>query len=175
LTVAIRSIFPEAPSSEEVMRHLLIPVALLAAAAVGCMGDDEAAPTVTEQAAAVTAERLAQAVTPQGLRAHLEALQRIADEHDGNRSSGTPGYDASVEYVVATLREAGYEPSVQPVRYTDSREVAPAELAQISPDRRRYVEGDDFVPLRYSGSGEADALLQPVDPDSETSGCEASD
>jgi Zn-dependent M28 family amino/carboxypeptidase len=172
----MRSIFPEAPSSEEVMRRLLLLVGLLAVAIVGCMGDEEAAPTATEQTeTAVTAERLTDAVTREGLRTHLEALQRIADEHDGNRSSGTPGYDASVEYVVATLQEAGYEPSVQPVRYIDSREVAPAELAQIAPDATTYAEGDDFVPLRYSGSGEADALLQPVDPDSETSGCDPSD
>ena len=39
---------------------------------------------------AVTPKRLTHAVTAEGLRAHLEALQRIADEHDGNRSSGTP-------------------------------------------------------------------------------------
>src|SRR5687767_4221678 len=112
LTVVMRSIFPEEPSSEEVMRRLLLLVGLLVAATVGCMGDEEAAPTATEQTeTAVTAERLTDAVTREGLRAHLEALQRIADEHDGNRSSGTPGYDASVEYVVATLQEAGYEPS----------------------------------------------------------------
>jgi Zn-dependent M28 family amino/carboxypeptidase len=157
------------------VRRLRFLVGLLAVAAAGCMGSDEAAPTATEPATTVTAERLTDAVTAEGLRAHLKALQRIADEHDGNRSSGTPGYDASVEYVVATLREAGYEPSLQPVRYTDSREVAPAELAQTSPDDTTYKEGNDFVPLRYSGSGEADALLQPVDPDSETSGCDPSD
>jgi hypothetical protein len=37
---------------------------------------------------------------------HLQALQKIADEHGGNRASGTPGYDASVEYVVGVLRNA---------------------------------------------------------------------
>ena len=42
---------------------------------------------------------------------HLQALQKIADEHDGNRASGTSGYDASVEYVVDVLRDAGFKPS----------------------------------------------------------------
>lgn len=39
---------------------------------------------------------------------HLQALQKIADEHGGNRAAGTPGYDASVDYVVGVLRRAGF-------------------------------------------------------------------
>ena len=39
---------------------------------------------------------------------HLEELQRIADANGGNRSLGTPGYDASVEYVARILLDAGY-------------------------------------------------------------------
>jgi len=42
---------------------------------------------------------------------HLQALQKIADEHGGNRAAGTPGYDASVDYVVGVLRRAGYKVS----------------------------------------------------------------
>ena len=42
---------------------------------------------------------------------HLQALQKIADEHGGNRASGTAGYDASVEYVVRVLRDAGFKAS----------------------------------------------------------------
>jgi aminopeptidase S len=40
---------------------------------------------------------------------HLQALQKIADEHGGNRASGTSGYDASVRYVVGVLRGAGFK------------------------------------------------------------------
>ncbi len=43
--------------------------------------------------------------------AHLEALQRIADESGGNRASGTRGYDASVDYAVSVLRQANLEVS----------------------------------------------------------------
>jgi aminopeptidase S len=42
---------------------------------------------------------------------HLQALQKIADEHGGNRATGTSGYDASVEYVVDVLRDAGFKVS----------------------------------------------------------------
>jgi Zn-dependent M28 family amino/carboxypeptidase len=148
---------------------LLLALALLAAACSG--GSDNEASSET----GATAERLADAITVDGLRAHLEALQRIADENDGTRASGTPGYDASVGYVVDQLEEAGYEPRLHRFRYVDSRELEPAELAQISPTRERYAEGKHFVPLRYSGSGEVEAALHAVDPDSETSGCESSD
>jgi aminopeptidase S len=42
---------------------------------------------------------------------HLQALQKIADEHGGNRAAGTSGYDASVDYVVGILRDAGFKVS----------------------------------------------------------------
>src|SRR5215217_8671304 len=42
---------------------------------------------------------------------HLQALQKIADDHGGNRAAGTRGYDASVEYVVGVLRDAGFKAS----------------------------------------------------------------
>ena len=40
---------------------------------------------------------------------HLGDLQRIANENDGNRAAGTPGYDESVEYFASVLREAGFD------------------------------------------------------------------
>jgi hypothetical protein len=168
----MRPIFPEARSSEEVMRVVLLVILLLALLSAGCMGSDDE-PAGEEPVA--SADRLPDAVTVEGLRAHLEALQRIADENDGTRASGTPGYEASVEYVVEQLRDAGYEPRLDQVGYTDSREVAPAEVAQISPEAIPYVQDEDFVPLRYSGSGDLEAAVQAVDPDSQTSGCEESD
>jgi aminopeptidase S len=45
---------------------------------------------------------------------HLQALQKIADEHGGNRAAGTPGYDASVDYVDGVLRRAGFTVSTPP-------------------------------------------------------------
>ena len=53
--------------------------------------------------------RLVAEVTGDGVFAHLQELQRIADANAGNRALGTPGYDASVEYVAGVLRAAGYQ------------------------------------------------------------------
>ena len=76
----------------------LLAVALLAACNSGDGGDEpEPKP------------RPSPAITRAELNDHLEALQRIADESDGNRSAGTPGYDASVDYVAARLRDAGWK------------------------------------------------------------------
>nr|WP_238994739.1 M28 family peptidase [Mycolicibacterium chubuense] len=55
------------------------------------------------------AQELADRVTPDNVYAHLAELQKIADSHDGNRADGTPGYQASVDYVVKTLRDKGFD------------------------------------------------------------------
>lgn len=51
-------------------------------------------------------------MTVDGVREHLGALQSIAD--DGNRASGTPGYDASAGYVHFAARDLGEEPLAPP-------------------------------------------------------------
>jgi aminopeptidase S len=45
---------------------------------------------------------------------HLHALQKIADDNDGNRATGTRGYEASVDYVAGVLRGTGFETSTPP-------------------------------------------------------------
>ena len=67
-------------------------------------------PSVTISSAPLV-QQLASAVTDSAALEHLQALQRIADENGGNRAVGTPGYDASVDYVVGVLRGAGFEVS----------------------------------------------------------------
>ena len=157
------------------MRAFLVVAVVASILATACFsGNDNESSTRSAQAAG-TAEQLAQAVTAEGLHAHLVALQRIADESGGTRASGTPGYDASAEYVAEQLRQAGYTPHLQPVRYTDSHELAPPELARVSPDPLTYRYPDDFVSLRYSGSGEVEAPLEAIDAYSATSGCDSSD
>ena len=44
-----------------------------------------------------TQAKLLECVTLDGVRAHQAALQAIADANGGNRVSGAPGYDASVD------------------------------------------------------------------------------
>jgi Zn-dependent M28 family amino/carboxypeptidase len=48
-------------------------------------------------------------VTADGMYTHLRKLQEIADANRGSRSEGTPGYDASVDYVVQVLKDKGFD------------------------------------------------------------------
>ena len=41
--------------------------------------------------------------------AHLKKLQEIADANKGTRALGSPGYDASVDYVANALRDKGFD------------------------------------------------------------------
>ena len=65
---------------------------------------------------------------------HLQALQKIADEHGGNRASGTSGYDASVDYVVSVLRRAGFKVSTPTYQGDGRRSSGPERnvIAQTS-------------------------------------------
>jgi aminopeptidase S len=92
-------------------------VAVLLAAAVlltGCSstgpsGPDASAPAPPLGGAFRT--QLVDDVTADGALGHVDALQRIADAHGGNRASPGPGYDASVDYVAGVLRDSGFEVS----------------------------------------------------------------
>jgi Zn-dependent M28 family amino/carboxypeptidase len=123
--------------------------------------------------------RLRDAVTVGGILGHERALQRIANQNGGTRASGTPGFAASVSYVKKTLRTAGYTVKEQPFTFPFFRELAPAELSQVSPAATDY-ETETFD---YSGSGDVtgalvatnDIVVPPTADPSSTSGCEASD
>ena len=48
-------------------------------------------------------------VTTDAMMAHLSKLQDIANANNGTRAVGTPGFEASVDYVVKTLRSSGFD------------------------------------------------------------------
>ncbi|HWM59946.1 MAG TPA: PA domain-containing protein, partial [Pseudonocardia sp.] len=87
--------------------------------------------------------RLVGTVTGDGVFRHLQELQRIADANAGNRALGTPGYDASVDYVAGVLRNAGYTVytpefaarrfSVQDQKLTLDGAAVPAQALGYSP------------------------------------------
>ncbi len=60
-------------------------------------------------AATEFAGALRQKVKVDAMMAHLTKLQEIADAHGGTRAMGTPGYDASVDYVANALRDKGFD------------------------------------------------------------------
>jgi aminopeptidase S len=76
----------------------------LALVAVAC-GSVAAAPPIPPDGPLV--QQLTGDVSDARAMKHLQALQKIADEHGGNRAAGTAGYGASVEYVARVLRKAG--------------------------------------------------------------------
>ncbi len=85
-------------------------VCALVAAALGCTKSPEnAQPVVENKAAWQFATQLRDKVTVEAMTAHLEKLQDIANVHGGTRATGTPGYDASVDYVVEVLRDRGFD------------------------------------------------------------------
>jgi Zn-dependent M28 family amino/carboxypeptidase len=127
-----------------------------------------------------TYPKLLECVRLSEVRAHQAALQAIADENDGNRFSGFPGYDASVDYVVERLEAAGYDPEVQEFDYLAFEVVGPSALQQVAPNSITYVEGTHFGAITQSDPGDVTAAVTPVDlslglGNTSTSGCETAD
>ena len=87
-----------------------------------------------------TFAKLLECVTVDGVRQHQAAFQTIAAANGGTRASGTPGYDASVDYVVELLQSAGYQVTVQPFDYVAFSQLGPSTLEQTAP-----------VPTTYAG------------------------
>jgi Zn-dependent M28 family amino/carboxypeptidase len=127
-----------------------------------------------------TAKKLLHCVTLEGVREHQAAWQAIADANGGNRFSGFPGYDASVDYVVQRLEAAGYDPEVQVFDYMAFRPLGPSVLQQTAPGQVTYVEGEDFDIIDQSDPDDVTAPVTAVDlqlglGNTSTSGCEAAD
>lgn len=164
------------------MRFIVFPLAsLLLLAACDADGPDAASVAAAADARGGvrcdnrnnnTEAKLLECVTLAGVQRHLAAFQAIADANGGTRADGTPGYAASVDYVVRTLAAAGYDARRVPFTYPSVE----ADLQQISPAPATYATSE------FTGSGEGDvtAAVVPVDinltpPRANTSGCEASD
>lgn len=121
-----------------------------------------------------TFQKLMECVTLEGVRAHQAAFQAIADANGGIRAAGTPGYDASLQYVVDTMTAAGYNVTLNAFPFVY---VALPTLHQIAPITATYETGA----FTGSGYGSVTASVTAVDinivppRDPVTSGCEAAD
>jgi Zn-dependent M28 family amino/carboxypeptidase len=113
------------------------------------------------------------AVTLAGIREHQAAFQAIADANGGTRSSGTPGFDASAQYVFDKLAAAGYSPSFQEFTFAFCQEFPPATFEQTAPSSVAYTENVDFDVMTCSGSGDITASVSR--PSGDIRGCLASD
>jgi Zn-dependent M28 family amino/carboxypeptidase len=128
-----------------------------------------------------TLAKLLECVTVDGVRQHQAAFQAIADANGGNRTSGFPGYDASVDYVAGLMEGAGYEVTIQPFDYLAFFQQGPSTLTKTAPlPALTYVEGTDYLLADQTDPGNVTAAVTPVDlqlvlNNSSTSGCEAAD
>jgi len=112
----------------------------------------------------------------------LQALQDIADENDGNRAAGQPGYKKSVDYVSKTLKGYGWDVEREKFAFDAFFQDAPSTFERVSPNPRVFTEDTEFSTMEYSGSGDVtgelvavDLTLPPAAEPSSSSGCEASD
>ena len=92
-------------------------------------------------------------IRPPGLREHLRALQEIADDNGGNRAAGTPGSEASAEYVATLLRAGGWRVELDPVTFAYFDERSAPRLDELE-------EGREFRTLSYSGSGRVEGRIR---------------
>jgi len=116
-----------------------------------------------------TYQQLLTCVTLEGVRAHQAAFQAIADANGGTRAAGTPGYDASVDYVVEQLEEAGLSVDTHQFDFRVTRPIIQLTPAPATTHPSGSITGS---PL----GTETDAVV-PVDinltpPRANTSGCD---
>jgi Zn-dependent M28 family amino/carboxypeptidase len=120
-----------------------------------------------------TIAKLLECVSAEGAMEHLEEFQSIADANEGNRAADTSGYEASVDYVVATMEAAGWNVTIDEFDYL----VPIPTIHQLTPQ-------DAMQPAGYFVEGSAEGTVTgaviPVDlaiatPGGGTSGCEAAD
>ena len=120
-----------------------------------------------------THAKLLECVTLEGVREHQAAFQSFADANGGTRAAGTPGYDASVAYVVERLTAAGYNVSLNAFPFVF---VPPAVLQQLSPIAAVYETGA----FTGTGFGDVTGTITAVDlqlglGNASSSGCEPAD
>jgi Zn-dependent M28 family amino/carboxypeptidase len=127
-----------------------------------------AAPAACDNRNNNTYAKLLDCVTLEGVRGHQAALQAIADANGGTRAAATPGYDASVDYVIETLEQAGW------TVHTDQFDFTVAQpIEQHTPTVATHETGE----VTGSTLGTVNAAVSAVDinltpPRANTSGCD---
>lgn len=87
---------------------ILVVTAAVALLIGGCGDSSDPGPAVSSSAANF-ASALRERVSTDAMMAHLSKLQDIAGANNNTRAVGTPGYDASIDYVVGRLRDKGFD------------------------------------------------------------------
>ena len=145
--------------------------AALALAAAGATATSAvAAPDVCAKQTNNTINQLLGCVTLGGVREHQAAFQDIADENGGTRVSGSPGYDASAQYVMDRLSTAGWSVTQQEFDFRTFESLSDSVLERVAPPPAGPLEHSI---MSYSGSGDVTAAVSV--PSGDSRGCLASD
>jgi Zn-dependent M28 family amino/carboxypeptidase len=131
----------------------LLALVVTMAAPVGCV-HQSSRPASGDPAAAEFATAIRNRVTTDAMMTHLSKLQDIANANNGTRAVGTPGYDASVDYVVNTLRNSGFD--VQTPEF--SARVFHADKGSVIVGGKTF----DANALEYSRGTPADGVTGPL-------------
>jgi Zn-dependent M28 family amino/carboxypeptidase len=112
------------------------------------------------------------------IAAHLAALEAIAEANEGVRTVATPGYTASVDYVVDQLRQMGYTVTTPVVDFSNFVELPGSTIEVVGGPS--FEGGPDFHAMIYSGGGDITAPVETVGfPNSDggegNQGCDPSD
>jgi Zn-dependent M28 family amino/carboxypeptidase len=125
---------------------------------------------------------------------HQFKLQQVARRNGDTREVMSSGYTASLDYVVKTLKSAGYKPTIDMFNFPFWRETAPPVLNRVTPTPKVYRPGSaetdgspdvDFITLGNSPTASAlgkkivptndIGTIPPATAGASTSGCEAAD
>ncbi len=146
------------------IRRLGATLILLAGLLAGCSSPRPVQPA----SAPDLAHALAGGVSADRMMTHLRALQGIANANKGNRAEGTPGYDASVDYVAKTLRDKGFDVSTP--QFDRLYTISPGQPAVTVAGRTYPVDQASMLVQTPPGG-----LTGPTVRPGQASGCAASD
>ncbi|OZG70759.1 aminopeptidase [Hahella sp. CCB-MM4] len=123
---------------------------------------------------------LPRCMTAENIKQHLEMLNDIARANNGTRAAGLKGYDDSIEYVMNTLKSAGYEPKLDTFPFNAFYPQGPGTLKTVGDSGVEYVFEEDFNYLTQTDAGDVTGMVEAVDLDlgadnGSTSGCEPED
>ena len=168
---------PAAPAANlgAVNRRYLAPATWLAVVAVtvaltGCgRSATLTEPATAPKQAAQFGVELQHRLTTDAMMAHLTKLQDIANANNGTRAIGTPGFDASVDYVAGVLRGKGFDvqtPEFQTKVFEAQKPILTVGGATI-----------EARALQYSAATPAEGVSGPLvaAPVSEAPGCVPAD
>jgi len=144
-----------------------VPLSLVAALlAPSSAGAGTVASAACDARANDTPKKLVACIQTDDLWNHMKAFQAIADanpspaDHHPSRNSGEPGYKASVDYVAKLMKQAGYDVTTQPYKFTYYAYINQPSLRQTAPAPHDYVLSDDWNPGQSTGT--ASAVVQPA-------------